>query len=65
MATIVKKWGDSLAVRIPKSVAKRMKLNVGSQVEFDERSSILIIRPKYRRKHTLAKLLAGYNPTST
>ena len=65
MATTVKKWGNSLGVRIPKGIAEQVNLRDGTEVEFDTAGGVLTLRPKRRRKHTLASLLArakGANP---
>ncbi len=58
MATTVQKWGNSLGLRIPKGVAEQVNLRDGTEVEFDTANGVLTIRPKRRRKYTLAQLLA-------
>lgn len=58
MPTTVQKWGNSLGIRIPKSVAEQVNLANGTEVEFDTSGGVLTVRPKRRRKYTLAKLLA-------
>lgn len=58
MATTIQKWGNSLGIRIPKSVADQVNLSNGTEVEFDTAGGVLTVRPKRRRKYTLAKLLA-------
>lgn len=57
MKLFVRKWGNSLAVRIPSIVAKEMKIQSGSEVEavFDGRN--LVITPVNGGK-TLKELLA-------
>jgi antitoxin MazE len=65
MATTMQKWGNSLGLRVPKAVAEQLELKSGTEVEFDTSGGVLTIRPKRRRKHTLAQLLAkvkGPNP---
>jgi antitoxin MazE len=65
MATTMQKWGNSLGIRVPKAVADQLDLKSGTEVEFDTAGGVLTIRPKRRRKHTLASLLAqvkGPNP---
>ena len=65
MTMTVKKWGNSLGVRIPKSIAEQVNLRDGTAVEFETSGGVLTIRPKRRRKYTLAGLLAkarGPNP---
>ena len=65
MATSVQKWGNSLGIRIPKSVAEQVHLRTGTEVEFDTSGGVLTIRPKRRRKYTLSQLLSqakGHSP---
>jgi len=54
----VQKWGNSLGVRIPKAIAEQVNLQSGTPVDFDTAGGVLTIRPKRRRKQTLAALLA-------
>ena len=58
MASTVRKWGNSLGVRIPKSIAEQVSVREGTEVEFDTSGGVLTIRPKRRRRYTLAGLLA-------
>jgi antitoxin MazE len=60
MATTVQKWGNSLGIRIPKSIAEQVGLDNGTEVEFEVARGVLTIRPRRtrRRKYKLADLLA-------
>lgn len=59
MRTRVSRWGNSLAIRIPKTYAKRAGLEEGAAVELTARGdSITIRKPEY----TLEGLLAGVTP---
>jgi antitoxin MazE len=64
MATTVQKWGNSLGIRIPKSVAEQVKLENGTEVEFETTDGVLTIRPRRRRrrKYKLSELLAKMKP---
>jgi len=65
MATTIRKWGNSLGIRIPRSIAEQVRLHDGAEVEFGTDGGVLTIRPKRRRRYTLAGLLAkakGRNP---
>jgi antitoxin MazE len=57
------KWGNSLAVRIPKTVAEALKVSVGRQAEIAIENGALVLRPirRPRRKptYTLEELLRG------
>ena len=43
MSTIVKKWGNSLGIRIPKTIAQKLRLHSGSQVELDMINQRIVI----------------------
>jgi len=59
MNATVQKWGNSLALRIPSSMAKDIQLRPGSAVELDVEEGRLIIKPAKKRKPALAQLLKG------
>ena len=58
-----RKWGNSLAVRIPKSVATAIRATDGKRVELTVRNGALVLQPlaKPRRKprYSLDELLSG------
>ena len=60
MATTVHKWGNSLGIRVPKSIAEQVHLSNGTEIEFETNNGVLTIRPKRhtRRKYKLADLLS-------
>jgi antitoxin MazE len=59
MKTRVRKWGNSLAVRIPKSFAAEVGLANESPVDVSLSKGRLVVAPVAERpKHTLAQLLA-------
>ncbi len=57
MNATVQKWGNSLALRIPRSFAKDTHLTTGSVVDMSVRNGKLIIEPPRRRKYRLQDLL--------
>ena len=59
----VQKWGNSLAVRIPASMAGQLDVSVGTQVEFIVRDGDLVIRPNRSRPLSLAALLKNCKPS--
>jgi antitoxin MazE len=61
MAQTIVKWGNSLGLRIPQSIAEQVKLSEGSQVVLEVSEGNLIVKPK-RKKHSLDQLLAGITP---
>jgi antitoxin MazE len=58
MKTRVQKWGNSLALRIPKSFAAEVGLAPDSSVEMSLREGKLIVAPADKPKFTLKQLLA-------
>lgn len=56
MKTKIRKWGNSLAVRIPKSLADEMALDEGSQVDLSLNDNGLVIRSTVTR-HDLRQLV--------
>jgi antitoxin MazE len=58
----VQKWGNSLAVRIPTSVARLARLRVGQPVEISAHDSNVWIRALREPKPTLAQKLAAFDP---
>jgi antitoxin MazE len=55
----VQKWGNSLALRIPKPFAEEAQVKRGSVVDLSVADGKLVITPMTREKWTLAGLLAG------
>ncbi|MEW5945621.1 MAG: AbrB/MazE/SpoVT family DNA-binding domain-containing protein [bacterium] len=55
----VQKWGNSLALRIPKAFAENADLSKGSVVDLSEKGKKIIIKPICESEPTLKQLLAG------
>ena len=49
MKTTVSKWGNSMALRIPKSILDQNKLQEGSQVEIISKDGKIILEPQQRK----------------
>ena len=62
MTTKVQKWGNSLAVRLPKGLARGLSLREGSDVEVSPRADALVIRLSKKSSITLKALLAQVRP---
>ena len=54
MTTYVKRWGNSLALRIPKQLSDSMRLKEGSPLLFEESEGKILIRPIKDKKQELA-----------
>jgi antitoxin MazE len=50
METIVKKWGNSLGIRIPHTIVKELSLEDGSFVDIKDKGKEIIIKPKEKNK---------------
>lgn len=61
MTTQVGRWGNSLAVRIPRAYANELELSDGSQLELVRVSEGILIRPR-KREYKLSELLARVKP---
>ena len=62
MKTKVQKWGNSLAVRIPRPFAEETGLEHGSSIELSLEEGRLILSPLSVTSYTLKKLLQGITP---
>jgi antitoxin MazE len=59
MRVQVQKWGNSLAIRIPKSFAKETKIEQGSVVDLSTVKGQLVAKPIKEPEYSLEELLAG------
>ena len=64
MRVPVRKWGNSLALRIPVSVAEDCRIRYGSVVEISVVRGRLVVRPVTSRRYSLKRLLAGVTKTN-
>jgi antitoxin MazE len=56
MKQVIKKWGNSLGLRIPKRVVEELKLREGSTVEIKVESGKLVMVPQRSLKELLEKI---------
>jgi antitoxin MazE len=60
------KWGNSLALRIPKAFAQEIGASVGKAANMEVRDGKLVVeitKPKWRRRrYQLEQLVAGIRP---
>ena len=59
MESHVRRWGNSLALRIPKALAVEAGLSEGSRVELELEGDRLSVRAVRIESYSLADLLAG------
>lgn len=63
-ATTVQKWGNSLAVRIPRDVAERIEIHQGSEMEMSvvDDKRITLVPKQQPKKYSLEELLSKCKP---
>lgn len=59
MRTRVQKWGNSLAIRIPRAYARESALDDGAAVDLEVEKGKIVITPAKPSRYTLEGLLAG------
>jgi antitoxin component of MazEF toxin-antitoxin module len=58
MEMIVKKWGNSLAARIPKAIADMIDLHLNQKINIEAKNGKIIITPVAEKKeYTIDELL--------
>lgn len=56
MSAKIQKWGNSLGIRIPKSIIEKTALSENSEVEIEHKDGVIIIFPS-KKKYSLDLLL--------
>ena len=64
MKTAVQRWGNSLALRIPRAFASETRISEGSKVELTLKEGALVVRPIRRERYSLASLLKRVTPSN-
>ena len=64
MRVSIQKWGNSLAVRIPKAFAQEVGVREGSVVEVSVANGRLVAKPVGRAKVRIADLLQQVTPSN-
>jgi antitoxin MazE len=64
VTTTVQRWGNSLAIRIPKAFAQEAGLEENTEVEMGVRGGALLVRPA-RKDWRLDELVAGITSSNT
>lgn len=59
--TQIAKWGNSLGLRLPKSVALEAEVDEGDTVDVSVKNGAIVIRPS-RPRYSLARLVARISP---
>ena len=65
MHMVIKKWGNSLATRIPKAIVDSIDLHLDQEVEIEAVNGKIIITPlKKKKEYKLEELLSQCKPES-
>jgi antitoxin MazE len=64
MKAAVRRWGNSLAIRILRAFARKTRLRKGTEVDLQLKSGALVIRRAKRKRHRLSDLLAQVRKTN-
>ena len=59
MRVEIQKWGNSLAVRIPKAIALESKIGQGTEVDLTLEKGRVVLNPVKAPEYSLEELLAG------
>ncbi len=59
---VIKKWGNSLGVRLPAAVAREAKLHANQRVRISVKNGRIIITPLSEAHLTLEQRLASFDP---
>lgn len=62
MITKIQKWGNSIGLRIPKSLAQDAHVRPGTEVDISVEEGRLVVRPLNRGVYRLDDLLAEVRP---
>lgn len=61
MQARIARWGNSLAVRIPKAFAQELRLSEGTDIEITAEDGKVVVAPAAKR-YRLDELVAGITP---
>jgi antitoxin MazE len=59
MEAVIRKWGNSLGIRIPNLIIREFSLKDGSFIEIKDAGNEIIIKPK--KKNKLSEMLDAIN----
>lgn len=64
MEVIIKKWGNSAAVRLPATVMKAAKIALDQSVEVRAEDGRVVIEPTHHHEYRLSDLVAKITPAN-
>ena len=62
MTTKIQKWGNSLAIRLPKALFRSGKFSEGSEISLEEKNSEIILKVVKRKYPPLKEIMKTIKP---
>ncbi len=59
MKTVLQKWGNSLALRIPSAIATEMAVGAGQAVDVQVNKGRIVVAPVTKKRYDLSELVSG------
>jgi len=65
MRAKIQKWGNSLAVRLPKAITEKAGLVIADEIDIDvEGAGKVVLLPRIWKEYLLEELLTGITPAN-
>ena len=58
----VQRWGNSLAIRVPKAFASELGIDAGTAVDLSLDEDRMLVTPAFKKARALARLLEKVTP---
>jgi len=62
MRVVIRKWGNSAAIRLPASTLKSLRAGIDDLMEMSVEDDCLVLRPVRNQQYTLSQLVGGIKP---
>lgn len=65
MRGVIRKWGNSAAIRLPSSMLKSLRVGVDDLMEMRVERGTLVLQPVRAQEYTLTQLVGAIKPANT
>jgi len=65
MRGVIRKWGNSAAIRLPSSMLKSLRVGIDDLMEMRVERNCLILQPVRKEEYTLNQLVGAIKPANT
>lgn len=65
MRGVIRKWGNSAAIRLPSSMLKTLRVGVDDLMEMRVERNSLVLEPVRNQEYTLNQLVGGIKTANT